>query len=423
MMSKINAKRKSHFGSVAFLFMLIDTAVSIFILAQTEYSTTYPGLLFSMLFFGGLSALLFSSYGMHPQLSALVLLLAVAPELVNIFVVNSSSYPAIVVTALCIVLAFEISYPKWLRHGLIIVGITVLQLTKLDELGTYFIDLAEGILSAMSIALLTFYLIYRYFDYASAQAKNNEVISPEMALDALREGIGHDFKYKFQPIQGEFLTAEGFQPIQKAMPLLAKWCAPGTLETIPIARLYLLDNVPVLETSNINLTCSKEGLAKLNLEIGFDGYELIRLDEERQGFVLVPTEYAQNWKRGTLTPTSTPPVENASVQSDEPAERIIGEIAHEEATITLDLDDQEVLTDTSIQDVEKQPAEVNGAESLEHDEHHSTKAQKVEQLNNAMEEFRQKRRFNPNAGRDMKRLRNITKEEGTDDFQWNVPSK
>jgi hypothetical protein len=421
MLSKINAKRKSHFGSVTFLLMLIDTAVSVFILTQTEYTATYPGLLFSILFFGGLSALLFSNYGMHPQLSALVLLLAVGPELVNIFIVHPSSYPAIVLTALCTVLAFEISYPKWLRNGLIVAGISVLQFTKLDELGTYFIDITQGVLSTLSIALLIFYLVFRYFNFASTNSPNNAIITPEFALDALKKGINADFKYKFQPEPGDFLTAEGFSPILTAVPYLAKWCNEGILETIPVLRMFLLNNIPVLEASNIKLSCSNQEFNELNLELSIEGYELILLDEERQGFVLVPKEYAQNWKRSSIAPTTDHSEENEFTPFDDSGEKIIGEMFSNETILTPSLDGQEALTDSLLRD-QAQPQEVNDVESSE-SEIKIPKEEEGKKLVDSMEAFRQRRRFNPNAGRDMKQLRNITKEEGTDDFQWNVPSK
>jgi len=421
MMSKINAKRKSHFGSVTFLLMLIDTAVSVFILTQTEYTATYPGFLFSILFFGGLSALLFSNYGMHPQLSALVLLLAVGPELVNIFVVHPSSYPAIVLTALCIVLAFEISYPKWLRNGLIVTGISVLQFTKLDELGTYFIDLTQGVLSTLSIGLLIFYLVFRYFNFASTNSPNNAIITPESALEALKKGINPDFKYKFQPEPGDFLTAEGFSPILTAVPFLAKWCNEGILETIPVLRMYLLNNIPVLEASNIKLSCSNQEFNELNLELSIEGYELILLDEERQGFVLVPKEYAQNWKRGAIASTTNHSEENEFIPFDDPGDKIIGEMLSDETALIPSHDGQEALTDSLLHD-QAQPEEVNGKEFSEN-EINSPKEEEGKKLVDSMEAFRQRRRFNPNAGRGMKRIRNITKEQGTDDFQWNVPSK
>jgi len=412
MTSKINAKRKSHFGSVAFLSMLIDTGISIFILSQTEYSTAYPGLLFSMLFFGGLSVLLFSNYGMHPQLSSLVLLLAVAPELVNIFVVNSSSYPAIVLTAISIVLAFEANFPKWLRSALILLGISVLQLTKLDELGTYFIDLTENVLSALSILALTFYLVYRYFSLASTRAQSNVVISPAYVIEALKDGINPDFKYKFQPVQGEFLTSESFAPVQRAMPFLSRHSAPGTLETIPIMRMYLLNNFPVIETSNIVLEVTEEELVYANISLGEDGYELVRYEDRRQGFVVVPAEHAHSWKKQHAAP-----IEGAS--SVAPSERMIGEVVEQPQPTLLEATEAEAAPELFTFELETngiEPTTENGTATPE------PKAEKASDVA-PMEEFRSKRRFDPKAGRDLKRLRNITKEEGTTDFQWNVPSK
>ncbi|CAI8411121.1 MAG: Uncharacterised protein [Cryomorphaceae bacterium] len=428
MTSKINAKRKSHFGSVAFLSMLIDTGISIFILSQTEYSTAYPGLLFSMLFFGGLSVLLFSNYGMHPQLSSLVLLLAVAPELVNIFVVNSSSYPAIVLTAISIVLAFEANFPKWLRSALILIGISVLQLTKLDELGTYFIDLTENVLSALSILALTFYLVYRYFWLASTRAQSNVVISPAYVIEALKDGINPDFKYKFQPVQGEFLTSESFAPVQRAMPFLSRHSAPGTLETIPIMRMYLLNNFPVIETSNIVLEVTEEELVYANISLGEDGYELVRYEDRRQGFVVVPAEHAHSWKKQHAAPIegASQDALNSPASSVAPSERMIGEVVEQPQEA------QEQPQSTLLEATESEAApelfsfelETSGIESTK-ENGTATPEPKAEKASNVapMEEFRSKRRFDPKAGRDLKRLRNITKEEGTTDFQWNVPSK
>ena len=428
MTSKINAKRKSHFGSVAFLSMLIDTGISIFILSQTEYSTAYPGLLFSMLFFGGLSVLLFSNYGMHPQLSSLVLLLAVAPELVNIFVVNSSSYPAIVLTAISIVLAFEANFPKWLRSALILLGISVLQLTKLDELGTYFIDLTENVLSALSILALTFYLVYRYFSLASTRAQSNVVISPAYVIEALKDGINPDFKYKFQPVQGEFLTSESFAPVQRAMPFLSRHSAPGTLETIPIMRMYLLNNFPVIETSNIVLEVTEEELVYANISLGEDGYELVRYEDRRQGFVVVPAEHAHSWKKQHAAPIegASQDALNSPASSVAPSERMIGEVVEQPQEA------QEQPQSTLLEATESEAApelftfelETSGIESTK-ENGTATPEPKAEKASNVapMEEFRSKRRFDPKAGRDLKRLRNITKEEGTTDFQWNVPSK
>ena len=428
MTSKINAKRKSHFGSVAFLSMLIDTGISIFILSQTEYSTAYPGLLFSMLFFGGLSVLLFSNYGMHPQLSSLVLLLAVAPELVNIFVVNSSSYPAIVLTAISIVLAFEANFPKWLRSALILLGISVLQLTKLDELGTYFIDLTENVLSALSILALTFYLVYRYFSLASTRAQSNVVISPAYVIEALKDGINPDFKYKFQPVQGEFLTSESFAPVQRAMPFLSRHSAPGTLETIPIMRMYLLNNFPVIETSNIVLEVTEEELVYANISLGEDGYELVRYEDRRQGFVVVPAEHAHSWKKQHAAPIegASQDALNSPASSVAPSERIIGEVVEQPQEA------QEQPQSTLLEATESEAApelfsfelETSGIESTK-ENGTPTPEPKAEKASDVapMEEFRSKRRFDPKAGRDLKRLRNITKEEGTTDFQWNVPSK
>ena len=421
MTSKINAKRKSHFGSVAFLSMLIDTGISIFILSQTEYSTAYPGLLFSMLFFGGLSVLLFSNYGMHPQLSSLVLLLAVAPELVNIFVVNSSSYPAIVLTAISIVLAFEANFPKWLRSALILIGISVLQLTKLDELGTYFIDLTENVLSALSILALTFYLVYRYFSLASTRAQSNVVISPTYVVEALKDGVNPDFKYKFQPVQGEFLTSESFAPVQRAMPFLSRHSAPGTLETIPIMRMYLLNNFPVIETSNIVLEVTEEELVYANISLGEDGYELVRYEDRRQGFVVVPAEHAHSWKKQHAAPIAgaTQDALNSPASSVAPSERIIGEVVEQPQPTLLEAIEAEAAAELFSFELETSGIEStteNGTATPE------PKAEKASDVT-PMEEFRSKRRFDPKAGRDLKRLRNITKEEGTVDFQWNVPSK
>lgn len=428
MTSKINAKRKSHFGSVAFLSMLIDTGISIFILSQTEYSTAYPGLLFSMLFFGGLTVLLFSNYGMHPQLSSLVLLLAVAPELVNIFVVNSSSYPAIVLTAISIVLAFEANFPKWLRSALILLGISVLQLTKLDELGTYFIDLTENVLSALSILALTFYLVYRYFSLASTSAQSNVVISPAYVIEALKNGINPDFKYKFQPVQGEFLTSESFAPVQRAMPFLSRHSAPGTLETIPIMRMYLLNNFPVIETSNIVLEVTEEELVYANISLGEDGYELVRYEDRRQGFVVVPTEHAHSWKKQHTEPVdgTTQDALNSPASSVAPSERLIGEVVEqpqevleEPHTTLLEATESEAAPELFSFELETNDIEPSTEKYISTPELEKDKASEI----SPMEDFRSKRRFDPKAGRDLKRLRNITKEEGTTDFQWNVPSK
>jgi hypothetical protein len=358
---------------------------------------------------------------MHPQLSSLVLLLAVAPELVNIFVVNSSSYPAIVLTAISIVLAFEANFPKWLRSALILLGISVLQLTKLDELGTYFIDLTENVLSALSILALTFYLVYRYFSMASIRAQSNVVISPAYVIEALKDGINPDFKYKFQPVQGEFLTSVSFTPVQKAMPFLSKHSAPGTLETIPIMRMYLLNNFPVIETSNIVLEVTEEELVYANIGLGEDGYELVRYEDRRQGFVVVPAEHAHSWKKQHAAPIkgTTQDALNSPASSVAPSERMISEVVEQPQNTHLEATEAEAAPELFSFELE-----TNGIESTTENST-ATPDPKAEKGSDVapMEEFRSKRRFDPKAGRDLNRLRNITKEEGTVDFQWNVPSK
>lgn len=394
----MNSKRLSHFGSVAFLGMLVDSAFSIFILSQTEYSTTYPGLLFSMLFFGGLSVLLFSNYGLHPQLSPFVLLLAVGPELINIYVVNDSSYPAIVMTALTIVLALEPNFPKWLRNGLIIVGISCLQLTKLDEIGTYFVEITRGTLSAASIILVVFYIIYRYFAYAATRSLNNNIIAPDFVIDMLKNKIGSDYKYKFQPGQGEFLTSEVFAPIQSALPYLAEQTQKGYLETIPLMRLYLIEGMPVLETTNIVANENLEELNYANLKLTEQGYEIILLDEQKQGLVVAPKQISRNWKKNKN-------------------ESVIGSTEEIQDSNNLQWMNQEDGQQVIIEPVKEATLE---SESLEAE---TAVTNEQEENKSNHDKFRERRKFDPKGGQGLKRIRNITKEEGTDDFQWNVPSK
>jgi len=299
---------------------------------------------------------------------------------------------------------------------------------KLDELGTYFIDLTENVLSALSILALTFYLVYRYFWLASTRAQSNVVISPAYVIEALKDGINPDFKYKFQPVQGEFLTSESFAPVQRAMTFLSRHSAPGTLETIPIMRMYLLNNFPVIETSNIVLEVTEEELVYANISLGEDGYELVRYEDRRQGFVVVPAEHAHSWKKQHAAPIegASQDALNSPASSVAPSERMIGEVVEQPQEA------QEQPQSTLLEATESEAApelfsfelETSGIESTK-ENGTATPEPKAEKASNVapMEEFRSKRRFDPKAGRDLKRLRNITKEEGTTDFQWNVPSK
>jgi|SaaInl5LU_22_DNA_1037371.scaffolds.fasta_scaffold05521_4 hypothetical protein len=378
--------------------MLLDTISNLYILTQAQNNMTYPGLLFSVLFFGGLSALLFSNYGMHPQISAAVLLLAIVPEVINIFVVHYDSFAALFTIVVLLLISFEPRLPKLAHLFLTSVAILTLQLIKLDELGTAFIQLSKTAFSGIGLLTITIYLVFKYFDFAKICSFGNNILMEDDILQEMKSKINSEYRYKVQFQQGDFLTSESFSPLSSVFTLLTKHTSTGSLEQSPIIRLYLLDNHPVIESFNVKIS-SNAGFNALNEALYPEAYTLINLSGERDGFVITPFQYVKKWE-------STSTVEDQENESE--------------------IENHSTLAEEIIIGAQRAMPSDSGSTTvdvIDHEERESTEVNMNEPQSDPLEQFRNQRRFNPKAGRSMIRIRNITKEEGTTEFQWNVPSK
>ena len=256
MTSKIRAIRLSHFWSAAFIVMLVNTGMNIFILGNTYQSYNYPGLLIGMIFFGGLAALMSTKLGLHPQLNSGIFALALVPEFINIYAMSPESFSGLVFSTVALVLSLDKRINKTVRSILLVVGVLNFDLTKLDELGTSYSEIAAEYVEIASVIVISSYIVFRYFDDNSSTPSNaakqkEDVIDQDEYQENMKFWLNPNFKYRIRAEQYDFLSKSLVEPLESSYPFLRNYAQAGSSDRYPLIRIYTVNGAPIMEATNI----------------------------------------------------------------------------------------------------------------------------------------------------------------------------
>jgi hypothetical protein len=164
--------------------------------------------------------------------------------------------------------------------------------------------------------------------------------------------------------------------------------------------------VPYLKASNVQISASEEEKAKLYSMLQNLDYAWFTHIHDSSSFAVAPLTMQSD-----LSLLSFEPVEFETIVTEtESAPVAIG-------TQPIESQMNELRTGEEILEEAKDILEDSGTEQTiaRENESHNPKLVDVE--------FRAKRIFTPNSGRPLTKLRKIDPEGGSQDFQWNVPSK
>lgn len=478
MTSKIRAIRLSHFWSVAFIVMLVNSGMNIFILSNTYQSYNYPGLLIGMIFFGGLAALMATKLGLHPQLNSSIFTLALVPEFINIYALSPRSFSGLVFSAIVLVLSLDKRINKVIRSILMAIGVLNFDLTKLDELGTSYSEIVSEYIEIGSVVIISCYIVYRYFDDGSGQSagpakQKEDILDQDEYQENMKFWLHPNFKYRIQSEQYDFLSKSLMEPLESSYPFLRNYAQAGGSNRYPLIRIYTVNGAPILEATNVsfaeeaNTTDLKSILRRHDYDIYFDS----RVDD---AFNIAPLALSERFAEKEVARPLTDvkpedtgtkknsiferknkdnfvvqadangndlligaPYDEGSNGSVHHSEVIIGspaqtEVAAEVNTSADPVADQRVaaLQEASNQIEELMQSRLNSSLTERYQASTSTQEESKKEVspkeskNRFVDpEYRDKRKFDPRAGRSLAKFRTIDEDGGSQDFQWNVPSK
>jgi hypothetical protein len=408
MTSAIKSVRASHFKNIYFISMALNTILNVVVITTVSYAYQYSGLLFSVVFFFGLIGLSLSKLGVHPSLNAKVFLLCLIPELLNLLALDQGNLALIALAGASVGLAITPFAKSEAMKWLSILGIGALTIAKLTELGTRFEDLlfqSAGFLALIGLSALVIMNVFSEQRVRKTEIKD-ELIDLDEYQNNMKFWLDPNFKYRLKLEDGDFLTKRLLEPLEASYPFLRKNAHKGLSERYPLIQIITKESVPYLKASNVQISASEEEKAKLYSMLQNLDYAWFTHIHDSSSFAVAPLTMQSD-----LSLLSFEPVEFETIVTEtESAPVAIG-------TQPIESQMNELRTGEEILEEAKDILEDSGTEQTiaRENESHNPKLVDVE--------FRAKRIFTPNSGRPLTKLRKIDPEGGSQDFQWNVPSK
>jgi hypothetical protein len=408
MTSAIKSVRASHFKNIYFISMALNTIVNLVVITSVSYAYLYSGLLFSVVFFFGLIGLSRSKLGVHPSLNAKVFLLCLIPEFLNLLTLDHGNLALIALAGAAVGLAITPSVNSGAIRWLSLLGFGALTMAKLTELGTRFEDLlfqSAGFLALIGLSALVIMNVFSEQRVRKTEIKD-ELIDLDEYQNNLKFWLDPNFKYRLNLEDGDFLTKRLLEPLEASYPFLRKNAHKGLSERYPLMQIITKESVPYLKASNIQISASEEEKAKLYSKLQSLDYTWFTNMHDSSSFAIAPLSMQSDLSLNSFEPiafetivtqTETAPMVLESLPAESKMnEQITGEGILQE--------DKDILEDSSTEKTIARESENNKPKLVD-------------------VEFRAKRIFTPNSGRPLTKLRKIDPEGGSQDFQWNVPSK
>ena len=390
MVNIINSNKFSHFKSVIFIFMILNTVLNVFVIASVSYAYQYAGLLFSVIFFLGLIGLSLSKYAVGSHLNPHIFLLCLLPECINLVILDPANDSLLLFAATLLVLASSPRVNSRFSQWLVPLAISALGISKAGELGMHYGQLLQ---SASYLALLTALcnLIIQIFSVPSEPVSSgeNDRIDTDQYLSDLRYKIDPNFYYRFKLKEGEYLTQSMLRPLELIFPFLQQNAHRGTDSMIPSIRIITHEGLPSLEANNIQISASQQEMDKICEQLSSVDFYWYDHPSTPNSFMVASSAAAQYFNDDLTQEATVAPSALENEPDESPVTNAALPVSNDELV-------QELVEDSN-PDVETAASErtINTFDSS----------------------------FKPAGGRPLTNIRRIDPEGGTADFQWNVPSK
>lgn len=319
MTNKINVKRTSQFGSIAFILMLLNTLVNLLILGTVSHTYSYPGVLISTFFFLGATALLLFNTKFKSLVGAPVFLIPLLPEIINYFFVHPEMFGVFALLAPAVAIYFEKETHILVKGSFLFVGMLVFEFSKLDLLGTEWTLSYSNYLQYGAVGFWS-----AYFLLSSRRIVKQLNSKQERSLDLgnyitwIKETLPNNLKLRVKISDDDELFDSIMQPIDDIIPVLSTHTKLASESRIGLVQLYAVNGAPVLECSNVLLTLSNLEEQALRNALEKEEYTLLFMNEEFSQFSVMPNALANKWQKSRSKSAAIRPLTLRLQDSSEP---------------------------------------------------------------------------------------------------------